>query len=207
MYMAEASSNAAPQSGRGAAAIAGLNLATNPSGGYRAFFALACVAAAALVGTAAWLTASFLGHDGPPQEVLEREGELLEEQRKLRSLGATASAKLRGERAADILDRTAFLNELLVRKSVSWTRTFLDIEKVLPPNVRVLQIEPEVAYGDTIRLDMTVSAKAPADFIGFLRTLEESELFGSPALRGSAPPGDSDPTFRYQLAVEYDQQL
>ncbi len=205
--MPDASRNTAQRPGLGGASGSGLNLATNPSGGFRAFFALACVAAAALVGTAAWLTASFMAHDGPPEELVEHERELLEEQRKLGDLRAAASAKLQSERAAEILDRTAFLNELLVRKSVSWTRTFLDLEKVLPPNVRVLTIEPEVAYGDTIRLDMTVSAKVPADFIGFLKTLEGSELFGSPALMGSAPPGDTDPTFRYQLAVEYDQQL
>ena len=184
-----------------------LNLATSPAGGYRAFFVLACVAATALLGAAAWLTTTFLAHDGPPRELLERERELMDEQRSLGDLGANASAKLRSEHAVEILDRTAFLNELLVRKSVSWTRTFLDLEEVLPPNVRVLTIEPRVAYVDRIQLDMTVSAKTPADFIEFLKALEGSELFGSPVLRGSVPPGDVDPTFRYQLAVEYDQQL
>lgn len=185
----------------------GLNLATNPSGGYRAFFVLACVTAAALLGAAAWQIASFVAHDGPPEQLIERERELLQEQRELAGLRATAAAKIQSERAAQVLDRTAFLNELLIRKSVSWTGTFLDLEKVLPPSVRVLTIEPQVAYGDTIRLDMTVSAKAPVDFIEFLRALEGSRLFGSAALRGSSPPGESDPTYRYQLAVEYDQQL
>lgn len=193
--------------GRSAAARAGLNLATNPAGGYRAFFVLACVAGTALLGTTAWLTARMAAYDGPPEQLIERERELLEEQRSLADLRATASAKIQSERAGRILDRTAFLNELLVRKSVSWTRTFLDLEQVLPPSVRVLTIEPQVAYGDTIRLDMTVSAKAPADFIQFLKALEGSHLFGSAALRGSSPPGDTDPTYRYQLAVEYDQRL
>lgn len=186
---------------------AAVNLATNPSGGYRAFFALSCVGVAALLGIAAWLIADFVVREGPPEELLEREQQLVAEQRRLADAGAAASAKLRSETAVEVLDRTAFLNQLLIRKGVSWTHTFLDLAKVLPPNVRVLTIEPEVAYGDTIRLDMTVSAKAPSDFIEFLKTLEGSELFGSPALRGSAPPGESDPTFRYQLAVEYDQKL
>ena len=185
----------------------GLNLATNPSGGYRAFFVIACVATAALLGTAAWQIASFVTHDGPPEQLIEREHELLQEQHKLAGLRATAADKIQSERADRVLDRTAFLNELLIRKSVSWTGTFLDLEKVLPPSVRVLTIEPQVSYGDTIRLDMTVSAKAPADFIEFLRALEGSKLFGSAALRGSSPPGETDPTYRYQLAVEYDQQL
>ena len=188
-------------------AAASPNLATNPAGGYRAFALLACLAAVALVGAAALLVAQFLGSEGPPEELAARERSLLAEQRKLGELAAGAAATVRGARAAEILDRTAFLNELLVRKGVSWTHTFLDIERVLPPNVRVLTIEPRVAVGDTILLDMTVSSKAPADFIEFLKALEGSQLFGSPALRGSAPPADGDPTFRYQLAVEYEQEL
>lgn len=199
--------NASRWLGRRRPVDAGLNLATNPSGGYRAFFVLACVTTVALLGTAAWQIASFIAYDGPPEQLIERERELLQEQRDLAGLRATAAAKIRSERTAQVLDRTAFLNELLIRKSVSWTGTFLDLEKVLPPSVRVLTIEPQVAYGDTIRLDMTVSAKAPVDFIEFLRALEGSRLFGSAALRGSSPPGETDPTYRYQLAVEYDQQL
>lgn len=184
-----------------------LNLASQPAGGYRAYFALACCAAMALAAALALLGTAFFSSRGVPPELLERERQLLEEQRRLAALGAEASAKLQGPDAAETLDRTAFLNELLVRKGVSWTRTFLDLEQVLPANVRVRTIQPEVAYGDTIRLDMTVSAKQPADFIDFLKALEGSALFGSPGLRGSAPPDESDPTFRYQLAVEYDQEL
>ena len=205
--MPEVSGNAVRWLPRRGSADPGLNLATNPSGGYRAFFVLSCVTTAALLGAAGWQIASFVAHDGPPEQLIERERELLKEQRDLAGLRATAAAKIQSERAAQVLDRTAFLNELLIRKSVSWTGTFLDLEKVLPPSVRVLTIEPQVAYGDTIRLDMTVSAKAPVDFIEFLKALEGSELFGSPALRGSSPPGETDPTYRYQLAVEYDQQL
>ena len=191
----------------GAARSGDLNLATSPAGGYRAFFCLACIAAVGLLAAAGLLVAQFVTSEGPPEGLVEQERRLLAEQREADGLAARASAALRAARTAEVLDRTALLNELLVRKGVSWTHTFLDLAEVLPPNVRVLTIEPEVAEGDTIRLDMTVSAKAPADFIEFLKTLEGSSLFGSPALRGSAPPAEGDPTFRFQLAVEYDQQL
>lgn len=184
-----------------------LNLATNPAGGYRAFFALSCAAAVLLLAASATLAVLFASSEGPPEGLVERERRLLAEQRELARLRGEAQARLRAEDTAEVLERTAFLNELLIRKGVSWTHTFLDLEKVLPVNVRVLSISPEVAVGDTIRLDMTVSAKAPADFIAFLRELEGSALFGSAALRGSAPPSEGEPTFRYQLSVEYDQQL
>lgn len=185
----------------------GLNLATNPTGGYRAFCVLACCAVLALLTMTTLLVVSFVRTERTPEQLLGRQQQLLAEQRRLADLGSAASRQLQSESTTEILERTAFLNELLVRKGVSWTRTFLDLEVVLPPNVRMLTIQPEVARGDTIRLDMTVSAKAPADFIEFLKTLEGSELFRAPAVRGSVPPSDGDPTFRYQLTVEYDQQL
>ena len=191
----------------GPARSASLNLASSPSGGYQALFCLACIAAAALTATGVLLGVELASSEGPPEGLVAQERRLLAEQRELSSGTAEASAALRSPRTAEVLDRTTLLNELLIRKGVSWTHTFLDLEKVLPANVRVLTIEPEVAERDTIRLDMTVSAKAPADFIEFLTTLEGSSLFGSPALRGSAPPSDGDPTFRYQLTVEYGQQL
>ncbi len=184
-----------------------LNLATNPAGGYRAFFALACLGAALLLAITTTLVVMLAKSEGPPEGLVERERQLLSEQRELARQRVEASAQLQGDRTAEILERTAFLNELLIRKGVSWTHTFLDLEEVLPANVRMLSISPEVAIGDTIRLDMTVSAKTPADFIEFLKALEGSTLFGSPSLRGSAPPSEGEPTFRYQLAVEYEQQL
>lgn len=184
-----------------------LNLATNPSGGYRAFCVLACITALALLVVAGQLAVRYLGSGELPEELVAQERQLLEEQRDQARLGMEASKKIQDPRTTEILERTAFLNELLVRKGISWTQTFVDLAQVLPPSVRMLTIRPEVAYGDTILLDMTVSAKQPADFIDFVKELEGSELFRSLALRGSAPPDEREPTFRYQLEVEYDQPL
>ena len=139
-----------------------LNLATNPSGGYRALCTLGCIAAAALLAVAGQLAVLYLGSGELPEELVAQERQLLEEQRSQARQGAEASAKLQDPRTIEILERTAFLNELLLRKGVSWTQTFLDLAQVLPPSVRVLTIRPEVAYGDTILLDMAVSAKQPS---------------------------------------------
>ncbi len=194
-------------SGRSGTPNTSLNLATNPAGGYRAFFVLAGLAGIGLLGVTTMLVVKLAQSEGPPEGLVERERQLLAEQRELGRRREDTAARLESEHTVEVLERTALLNDLLIRKGVSWTHTFLDLEQVLPANVRVLSISPEVAVGDTIRLDMTVSAKAPADFIVFLKTLEGSTLFGSPVLRGSAPPSEGEPTFRYQLAVEYEQRL
>ena len=38
---------------------------------------------------------------------------------------------LRQPQNAEVLDRSVFLNDLLMRKGVSWTRIFSDLENVL----------------------------------------------------------------------------
>lgn len=184
-----------------------LNLASEPLGGYRAFAACACLMAGLLLGVAGALGWSWSKAGGTPQEHLDRQRALDQQRQELTVLAEEARSTIAGDRANRVLEQTELLNGLLVRKGVSWTQTFVDLESVLPPAVRMLTIQPEVAGQDTLRLDMTVSAREPADFIEFLRELERSEVFQFPAVRGSAPPTEGDPTHRYRLTVNYDQQL
>lgn len=184
-----------------------LNLASQPLGGYRAFAACACLVAGLLLGVAGALGWSWSKAGGTPQEHLDRQRELDRQRQDLAVLAEEARATIGGDRASRVLEQTELLNGLLLRKGVSWTQTFVDLESVLPPAVRMLTIQPEVAGVDTLRLDMTVSAREPGDFIEFLRELERSEVFQFPAVRGSAPPTEGDPTHRYRLTVNYDQQL
>lgn len=182
-----------------------LNLASDPIGGKRVFATAAGLAGLVLLGVAGsfgWILAGT-----EPDEFTERQRILEEQRQAVASLAKDARSKISGEGAARVRERTELLNGLLVRKGVSWTKTFLDLETVLPPAVRMLTIQPEVAGQDTLRLDMTVSARAAGDFIEFLRALETSRVFQHPVLRGSAPPSEGDPTFRYRLTVDYDQQL
>ena len=53
---------------------------------------------------------------------------------------ARLDATLRQPANASILERSLLLNTLVERKSVSWTRIFADLEAVMPPNVRLIQV-------------------------------------------------------------------
>ncbi len=39
-----------------------------------------------------------------------------------------------------MLERSLFLNTLIERKAISWTKIFADLEKVLPYNVRLVSV-------------------------------------------------------------------
>lgn len=113
---------------------------------------------------------------------------------------------LRKPENAEVLERSAFLNELLVRKSISWTRIFADLEKVLPHNVRVIQIHPTVDARNRITLDMQVGAESPEPVIELMRKMAEAP-FSNPQPKLQQAPSQAEPLWRYRMSVDYAQKL
>ncbi len=115
--------------------------------------------------------------------------------------------QLRRSENAVVLDRSLFLNSLLVRKGVSWTMIFSDLEKVIPHNVRLMAIRPHLDPDNRIQLEMTVGAQSPEPVIEMLIKLEGSARFGPPSLGNSLPPTQSEPLHRFRIHVNYAQEL
>lgn len=110
-------------------------------------------------------------------------------------------------RYAEALEQTVFINSLLHRKGVSWTRLFDDLNTVLPFNVRVMRIRPQVAPDNHVSLDMDVAAETGEPVVQMLRRMEASPLFGPTEVHTSTAPTEGDPTFRYRISVSYTQKL
>ncbi len=126
---------------------------------------------------------------------------------KLKSEQRTYDADIRKAENSEVLERSVFLNQLLLRKGISWTRIFADLEKTLPPNVRITQIRPQVNDNNQILLEMTVAADSPEPMIGFVSKLEQSDVFGSANVTTYQAPSQTDPFYRYRLSVKYAQKL
>lgn len=120
---------------------------------------------------------------------------------------ARLDAELRRPDNAEVLERSVFLNTLLYRKGISWTRVFADLEKTLPPNVRLITIRPQVVGENQVYLEMTIGAESPQPVVEALTRLESSELFGATVMHGFVPPSQSDPLYRYRVSVNYAQKL
>lgn len=184
-----------------------LNLATKPFGRSRLFWTASAIGGAALVLIAVSLVAAFVQNREPPPEIQAAEARSTAEIRRLSSEEAKLRGELRDDDTINTIDRSHFLNQLLARKGISWTQTFSDLEKVLPPRVLMTQIRPEVTFDNRVMLEMQVGAETPNDFIEFLVALEGSEVFGSPDVRGRVPPNENDPYYRFELTVRYEQEL
>jgi type IV pilus assembly protein PilN len=118
-----------------------------------------------------------------------------------------AEAVLRQPQNAEVLETSVFLNKLLYRKGISWTRILADLEKVMPPNMKVLNIRPQVNGDGQITLDMIVGSEGPKAVIPLYQNLENSPLFSGLTQPQYTPPSQSDPLYRYRLTVNYVQKL
>ena len=89
---------------------------------------------------------------------------------------ATAQALLSRPQNRETLERSRFLNGLITRKAFSWTQLFMDLEKIMPPRVRVVSLQPEAADSQmSVRLLVEGDSRERA--LDLLRRMEESERF------------------------------
>jgi type IV pilus assembly protein PilN len=121
---------------------------------------------------------------------------------------AELDSALRQAGNAEVLDRSVLLNTLIERKSISWTRIFADLDKVLPYNVRLIYIRlPQITSQNRVTLDMVVGAQSPEPVFEFLRRVEASPLFGPAEVPVFMPPAQNEPLYRYRVSVSYAQKL
>ncbi|HYP08068.1 MAG TPA: hypothetical protein VER03_17685 [Bryobacteraceae bacterium] len=116
-------------------------------------------------------------------------------------------ATLRQQQNAEVLNRSVFINELLSRKGVSWTRIFSDLETVIPPNVRVMTVRPQINPNNDLLLDMVVGSLSSDSIVNFVMQLESSSVFGRTTVHTTIPPSQTEPLFRSRISVNYVQKL
>jgi hypothetical protein len=108
---------------------------------------------------------------------------------------------------AEVIERSVFLNQLLLRKGISWTRIFGDLEKVLPSKVRVIQVRPQITARNDVYLEMDVASEAADPVITMLMRMESSEQFGATHVATWLPPSQTEPMYRYRINVNYAQKF
>lgn len=108
---------------------------------------------------------------------------------------------------ASVLYRSLMFNQIIRQKAISWTLIFSDLEKVLPYNVRIASIRPQLNSRGELSLDMVVASLTPEPIIEFEGKLEDSDVFGHVTSTSRVPPTQNDPYVRFHVTVTYAQKL
>jgi type IV pilus assembly protein PilN len=74
-------------------------------------------------------------------------------------------------------DDSQFLNELIERKSFSWTEVLENLEKVMPAGVHLVSIHPELDEDNQLTLKMTVAGNSRDKALELARRMEDSHHF------------------------------
>jgi len=93
-------------------------------------------------------------------------------------------------------DESQFLNQLIERKSFSWTRVLENLEKVMPPRVHLVAITPKLDEDNQLLLTMTVAGDSRDRAIELARRMEESRRFAQTNIiresHTDTPTGDTE---------------
>ncbi len=105
----------------------------------------------------------------------------------------------------DVRDKSEFLNQLILRKEVSWTRIFINLEKMMPPHLRVLSVQPSVVK-DQILINMQLGGDSRDRAAELVRRMEKSKTFRDAHIMtendSQATPGQQD-AMRFTVRAEY----
>src|ERR1039458_9461241 len=168
-----------------------INLATRPYEDAREFWARWGLG----VGLLGVLTLVLLGlavqgwnHAGRDRHEIARLQEQIAERDKER---AKAQAFLDMTANRSTRDQSQFLNGLIQRKAFSWTRVFEDLERVMPPNLHVVSLRPELNEQNQMQLDMKVAGDNRSAAVELVHRMEGSKHFQSAQLLQENQSGDT----------------
>jgi type IV pilus assembly protein PilN len=93
-------------------------------------------------------------------------------------------------------DRSQFLNDLFQRKSFSWTKVFEDLERVMPPRLHVVSIQPALAADNQLEIKLVVAGDSSERGLELVRRMEGSQRFQQTLIQQwrnqqSQAPGDN----------------
>lgn len=148
------------------------NLSTRPFYNVRAVNVwIGIVAVVALVATAFNVT-SVARYSGSNTELMTRASQDEAAAADMRATAARLRAGVdpRQIEAASADAREA--NELIDRRTLSWTELFNRFEKTLPPDVRITAVRPRIDRSRQIILEVTVRARSVVDIDAFMTALD-----------------------------------
>ncbi len=180
-----------------------LNLATEPFRHDRPVVVLSIVLSAALGALLAMQWVALAAERGQTAHLRQAISETERALREMASREAELKRRLANRETQGLLRENELLAGLIRRKAISWTRLFADLEQVVPHDVKLVQIRPQLSANEQILVEMVVAARSAEAVIELLRVLERSRWFRQAQLLASFPPSETEPLLRCRVSVQY----
>jgi len=156
-----------------------LNLSTQPFPAYRLATIALVSGLAALVVLTIWQASGFVQYSNLARSIRPVERENRVEAEALGKRVAELETPLNRPESTAKLNEIGFLNHLILRKNLSWTKLFAVLEEIVPNNVHFTNLTPNIGADGTVTLSLGVRARSIADVTEFVKRVETSPLFSN----------------------------
>lgn len=106
---------------------------------------------------------------------------------------AAAEALLNRPENRAMRERSQYLNELIARKAFSWTQAIEGLEKVMPPRVHLVSIQPQLNEDNQLSIKMVVAGDSTEHAIELVKRMEESKHFRETRIEAQTQMTQSGP--------------
>jgi len=154
-----------------------LNLSTRPFPAYRLISIALVLVLFVLAFLSVWQAVGFAQYSKMARSIRGQEQETRVEADVLGKRVAELESRLDRPESAAKLSEINFLNLLILRRSLSWTRLFAVLEAMVPDNVHLTNLTPVVGADGGVTLNFGVRARSMGDVKLFLERIEKSPLF------------------------------
>ena len=154
-----------------------LNLSTRPFPAYRLLNMALFLVFAVLLVISVWQAYGFVRFSGMARDIHDSERNVRAEAESLGGHVAALASKLDRPEASAKLSEIGFLNGLIARKDLSWTRLFADLEDMVPDSVHLVSLRPDIGENGSVTLHLDVIGRSIADVSRFIEALERSPEF------------------------------
>lgn len=132
--------------------------------------------------------------------------QIAEKQQKIDALEkdrANAIETLNRPENKTVATASRFFNEQIQRKSLSWTRIFMDLERIMPPGLHVVSIAPEMNKDNQLIIHLLVGGSSHDRAVLLVQRMEESGTFKRAELRSEQMvQGTTDPV-QFEITSVY----
>jgi len=185
-----------------------INLASNPYEAAQEFTRRMGVLVAALAVLTVGLLGYILYQRSNTRDIDQKIAAAKQEIASLDAEKAQAQALLNQPQNRDVADQSQFLNQLFVRKALSWTRVFTEMEKLMPPNIHVVSMKPEFNRDNQLVLHVVVVTPVREKAVELVKRMEKSPHFRTPQVEaenavGEGAAGPAGGNIQFEIAAVY----
>ena len=152
------------------------NLASRPFVNHRKFSMISGSLLVLLLAISYWNFAWYRSARARRGEVNERLGRDVARFEALGREQEKVLARLQTPETAEFLDTLDHVNQLIRRRTFSWTRLLNDLERLTPANLQIVTIKPQV-LGSRIIIEIVANGRSSRDNVQFVSNLESSGKF------------------------------